>query len=259
MDRNIRTRSEGGGGNLSKAIVIGRWGTVISGSALAFLGITRRSKTGLALATAGGLLAYRAARGAQAREFYAESSFAINCAPEEAYKFWRNFENLPLFMRHLESVKVIDHRRSVWNAFGPLGVRLHWTAEILDEAEPQWIVWRTLPGSDVEHIGSVQFRPAPGDRGTIVVAIMEYNPPAGAVGKTLASIVGKDPEFTLREDLRRFKYLMEAGEIPTTAGQPHGPRSALVKTLRKAYPEKRKPTEFEVAQRVVSERKRRVS
>lgn len=259
MDRNARTHSEGDGGNLSKAVVLQRWGTVIGGSALALLGITRRSKTGLALATAGGLLAYRAARGTEAREFYAESSFAINCAPEEAYRFWRNFKNLPLFMRHLDSVKEIDNRRSVWTALGPLGVRLRWTAEITDEAPNQWIVWRTLPGSDLEHIGSVQFRRAPGDRGTIVMAVMEYNPPAGAVGKALASIVGKDPEFTLREDLRRFKHLLEAGEIPTTEGQTHGPRSALVRTLHKAYPEKRKPTEFEVAQRVVSERQRRVS
>lgn len=259
MDRAARTHSEGDGGNFSKSIVLQRWGTVIGGSALALLGITRRSKTGLALATAGGLLAYRAARGTQAKEFYAESSFAINCTPEEAYKFWRNFENLPLFMRHLDSVKVIDNRRSVWTAIGPLDVRLHWTAEILDEAENQWIVWRSLPGSDLEHIGSVQFRKAPGDRGTIVVAVMEYNPPAGAVGKTIASMLGKDAEFALREDLRRFKHLLEANEIPTTEGQPHGPRSALVKALHKAYPEKRKPTEFEVAQRVASERTRRVS
>jgi uncharacterized membrane protein len=258
MERNLRTHPEGDGGNLSRTVVLQRWGTVVGGSALALLGITRRSKTGLALATAGGLLAYRAARGKQPREFYAESSFAINCAPEEAYKFWRNFENLPLFMRHLQSVKVIDHLRSEWKAYGPLGVRLRWVAEITDEAPNQWIVWRSLPGADVENIGSVQFRPAPGGRGTIVMAVMEYNPPAGALGKTLASILGKDPAFTLREDLRRFKALIEGGEIPTTEGQSHGPRSALVRALHKARP-KRKPTEFEVAQRVVSERRRRAS
>lgn len=259
MDRNVRTRSEGDGGNLSKAVVLQRWGTVVGGSALALLGITRRSKTGLALATAGGLLAYRAARGKQAREFFAEASFAINCAPEEAYKFWRNFENLPLFMRHLQSVKVIDDLRSEWKAYGPLGIRLRWVAEITDEAPNQWIIWRSLPGADVENIGSVQFRPASGGRGTIVIAVMEYNPPAGALGKTLASILGKDPAFTLREDLRRFKALLEAGEVPTTEGQSHARRSVVVKALHKAYPAKRKPTEFEVAQRVVSERKRRVS
>ncbi|MCI0348512.1 MAG: SRPBCC family protein [Acidobacteriales bacterium] len=256
MKHPARTRSERDGGNLSKAIVVGRWGTVISGSALALLGLTRRSKTGLALAAAGGLLAYKAARGKQPKESFAESSFAINCTPEEAYRFWHNFENLPLFMRHLESVKIVDNKRSEWTAIGPLGVRLRWTAEIVEEAEPQWIVWRSLEGSDIEHIGSVQFRKAPGDRGTIVVAVMEYNPPAGAVGKTLAAILGKDPEFTLREDLRRFKQLMEAKEIPTIEGQPHGPRSAVAKALHAAYPEKRKPTEFEAAQRVIQQTRR---
>lgn len=249
------TRSRDAGGSISRAVVFQRWGTLVGGSALALFGITRRSKSGIALATAGSLLAYRAARNKQSQEFYAEASFAINCAPEEAYRYWRNFENLPNFMRHLESVRVIDNRRSEWTAIGPLGVRLQWTAEIIDEGEFQWIVWRSLPGSDIDQIGSVQFKRAAGDRGTIVTAVLEYSPPAGAVGKALASIVGKDPEFTLREDLRRFKQLLEAGEIPTTDGQPHGPRSALVKTLHVMYPEKRKPTEFEVAQRMVSQRR----
>lgn len=257
MKHPARTQSESDGGNLSKAIVVGRWGTVISGSALALLGLTRRSKTGLAMAAAGGYVAYRAARGAQPKEYYAETSFAINCTPEEAYSFWRNFENLPLFMRHLESVKVLDDKRSEWVAYGPLGVRLRWTAEIVDETESH-LVWRSLEGSDVEHVGSVQFRKAPGDRGTIVVAAMEYNPPAGKVGKTLAGILGKDPEFNLREDLRRFKQLMEAREVPTIEGQPHGPRSAVVKALHRASPEKRKATEFEVAKRMIHQ-KRRVS
>jgi uncharacterized membrane protein len=207
------------------------------------------------VAAAGGLVAYSAARGLQPKEFYAESSFAINCAPEEAYKFWRNFDNLPLFMRHLEAVKVIDNKRSEWSALGPLGVRLRWNAEIIDEGEFQWIVWRSLPGSDIDQIGSVQFRRAPGGRGTIVMAIIEYTPPAGALGKALAAILGKDPQFTLREDLRRFKALMEAREIPTTEGQPHGLRSAVVKALYMAYPEKRKWTEFEIAKRVLAERR----
>lgn len=258
MDHSARTRTESGGQNISRAIVASRWGAVISGSALALLGISRRSKTGLALAAAGGYLAYRGARGKQPRDFYAETSFAINCTPEEAYRFWHNFENLPLFMRHLEAVKVIDNKRSEWTAYGPLGVRLRWSAEIVNETDSQSIVWRSLEGSDIEHVGSVEFRPAPGNRGTLVTAIMEYNPPAGAVGKTLAAIVGKDPEFTLREDLRRFKQLMEAGEVPTIEGQPHGPRSAVVKALHKAYSEKRKPTEFEVAKRMIHQ-KRRVS
>jgi len=225
---------------------IARWGAMLGGGALAFLGLSRKSKAGIALAAAGGLIAYRGATlDGQQQEFHAESSFAINCSPEQAYQFWRNFENLPRFMRNLESVRVTDDRHSEWNAMGRFGMRIHWSAEIVDEKENEWIVWRSLPGSDMDCRGSVHFRPAAAGRGTIVTAAMQYSPPAGAVGKALATMVGKDPEFMLREDLRRFKALMEAGEVPNIEGQTHGPRSALGKAIEATYPEKRKPAEFE--------------
>jgi uncharacterized membrane protein len=223
-----------------------RWGAMLGGGALAVLGLSRKSTTGIALAAAGGLIAYRGATlNEQQQEFHAESSFAINCSPRESYQFWRNFENLPRFMRNLESVRVTDNRHSEWNARGRFGMPIHWSAEIVDEKENQWIVWSSLPGSDIDCRGSVHFRPAIGDRGTIVTAAVQYSPPAGALGRAVAQMLGKDPEFMLREDLRRFKALMEAGEVPNIDGQTHGPRSVLGKAVEAAHPEKRKPTEFE--------------
>lgn len=230
-----------------------RWGLLLGGSALALYAVRRRPAS-IALAAAGGLMAYRGATLAGTGSFQAQSSFAINCSPEEAYRFWRNFEKLPLFMRHLESVRVKDGR-SEWRAIGPLGARVQWTAEIIEERENQYIAWRSVEGSDFENSGSVEFVPAPGNRGTIVRAVIQYDLSAGAIGKAVAAVFGKDPEFTLREDLRRFKALMEMGEIPTTEGQPHGPRSTKVSILHAIYPERRKKTEYWVGERMAAQRR----
>jgi uncharacterized membrane protein len=148
-------------------------------------------------------------------------------------------------MRNLQSVKVIDDRHSEWRALGRLGMDIEWAAEIVEERDNEWIVWRSLEGSDIDCRGSVHFREAVGKRGTIVTAAMQYRPPAGAVGKTVATMLGKDPQFMLREDLRRFKALIESGEVPNVQGQTHGPRSTLHKAIDAVYPEKRKPSEFE--------------
>lgn len=224
-----------------------RWGSVLGGGALALFGLSRRSKPGFALAAAGGLLAYRGATLEEAdRQWYVESSFAINCSPARAFQFWRNFENLPRFMGNLESVKVLADGRSEWSALGRMGMNIHWTAEIVDERKDEWIVWRSIEASDIDCRGSVHFLSAVGDRGTIVTAFMQLRPVAGAVGKAVALAFGKHPEFMMREDLRRFKALMEAGEIPSVQGQAHGPRSRLHKAMDAALPEKRKSTEFEV-------------
>jgi uncharacterized membrane protein len=244
MKSDSVTQSANGRGDRTLDVL--RWGSVIGGGALALFGLTRRSKPGFALAAAGGLLAYRGATlDAADQEWYAESSFAINCAPEQAFQFWRNFENLPRFMRNLESVKVTGDRRSEWAALGRLGMSIRWSAEIVDEKQNEWIVWRSLEGSDIDCRGSVHFRSATGDRGTIVTSAMQCRPPAGAVGKTVAALFAKDPTFMMREDLRRFKALMESGEIPNVEGQTHGPRSMLDKAIHAAHPEKRKPVEFE--------------
>jgi uncharacterized membrane protein len=215
-----------------------RWGALVSGGALALLGLSRRSKAGLATAAAGGLLTYAGARAnSQPREIIARSSMLVNCSPREAYQFWRNFENLPQFMRHLESVSILDGGRSKWTALGPLGTHISWYAEIVTDRENEVIAWRSLPGSDIAVDGIVKFSPAPGNRGTLISPIIVYTPPAGKIGHTLARLLSKDPGFLMRQDLRRLKALIEAGEIPTTEGQSHGPRSGVAVAARLLDPD----------------------
>ncbi len=200
------------------------------------------------MAAAGGLLAFTGTRiSSNPQEVHAEASFTVNVTPEAAYQFWSDFENLPRFMSHLESVKVLDDRQSEWVARGPLNSPIHWKAEILDRRENQWIVWRSDPNSGFANSGSVQFRPAPGNRGTEVTVAISYMPPAGQIGKAFAKLFGKDPAQTIFEDLRHFKQLLETGEIATTVGQPHGRRSVFVKAKNAMYDDHRpKPAQSDV-------------
>jgi uncharacterized membrane protein len=218
-----------------------RWGPLVGGGALTALGITRRSLGGLALAGAGGWLIYRGVRdrgkgiGVQVR-----TSFTINKPLEDIWLFWRNFENLPCFMTHLDSVKVSSDRYSFWTANSPLG-KVSWHVEIVDERANEYLVWRSLPGSAVENQGSIELRPAPAGRGVEIRVVLDYRPPSRRVSATVAALFGEAAEWQVREDLRHFKQLMEAGEIPTTEGQPHGRRSLLVEAARAMWraPEER--------------------
>ena len=150
-----------------------RWGALIGGGAIAWMGLSRRSKAGIAVAASGGLLAFLGSRaGARQREIIARSSMQVNCSPEEAYRFWRNFENLPQFMRHLESVTLLDGNRSKWIAIGPLGTRIEWTAEIVTDRANEVIAWRSLPDSDISVDGIVKFSTATGNRGTLITPII---------------------------------------------------------------------------------------
>jgi uncharacterized membrane protein len=197
---------------------------IIGGSALAIYGLSRRSRGGAAMAAVGGVFAINNLRQQSAGNTQpVHTSFAINCTPEQAYRMWRNFENLPRFMRHLESVKV-NGNESEWTALGPGDARFHWKAEITDDIQNQRISWRSLPGSQIENRGSVEFREGTAGRGTVVTVKMAYLPPTGPLGRAVASLTGKHPDFTVREDVRRFKALLETGETPTTIGQTHGPR-----------------------------------
>src|SRR5258707_5474171 len=152
-----------------------------------------------------------------------------------SYRMWRALENLPIFMRHLESVRARGDGRSEWTAIGPLNTRIRWNAEITEDRENDFLAWRSTQDSDFQTWGSVEFRRAPGNRGTIVSAEMEYAPPGGVLGKAAAAVFGKDPEFTMREDLRRFKALIRSHEIPTTERQPISPRSAVHSSIRPKY------------------------
>ena len=146
-----------------------------------------------------------------------EQAVTINRPREEIFRFWRNFENLPRFMDHLEAVHVIDEQRSHWVAKGPAGTRVEWDAEIHNEIPDDLIAWRSLPGSEVDHAGSVHFSPVHND-GTEVRVILRYDPPAGRVGAAVARLFGEEPSHQVAEDLRRFKQVMEAGE-PAAAGR----------------------------------------
>jgi uncharacterized membrane protein len=215
-----------------------QWGTAVGAGALAIYGLTRRSAVGIALATGGGALAYYAIRSNHQQQSLARSSVQLNCSPEQAFQFWRNFENLPRFMHHLDNVSVIGERRTRWRALGPLGTPVTWDAEITTERPNELIAWRSLPGSQVDVNGMVEFVPAPADRGTFVNVAIEYRPPAGAIGRSIAKLFGKDPNFLMRQDLRRFKALIEAGEIPTTDGQTHGRRDRMTAAFRVMDPDR---------------------
>lgn len=140
----------------------------------------------------------------------------------ELYRFWRNFENLPRFMKHVESVSVKDDRNSHWVVKAPAGRKVEWDAEVINEQENELIAWRSVGGADVDNAGSVRFEELEGGRGTKVTVNLEYKPPAGKVGAVIAKLFHEEPGQQVEEDLRRFKQVMETGEIATTEGQPAG-------------------------------------
>jgi uncharacterized membrane protein len=150
-----------------------------------------------------------------------QKSLIVERSPEDCYAFWRNFENLPRFMSHIEAVQVRDERTSHWVAKAP-GGRVEWDAEVVDDRPGERISWRSLPGSDVEHSGTVRFLPAAGNRGTLVRLQMQYRPPAGMIGSLVARLFGEEPRQQIPQELRRFKAMLETGEVPTTEGQPAG-------------------------------------
>jgi uncharacterized membrane protein len=140
-------------------------------------------------------------------------SISVNRPPDEVYRFWRNFQNLPRFMAHLESVQVRDERRSRWVALGPARKAVAWDAEITEDRPNEIISWRSLEGSDVPNWGSVRFQRAPGGRGTEIHLDLRYDPPGGILGVTVAKLFGKAPEQQVEGDLRRFKQVIETGEV----------------------------------------------
>jgi uncharacterized membrane protein len=193
-----------------------RWLSTVAGGALAAYALKRREVPGGAAAIAGAALLYRGATGHC--DIY--QALGINRPLPELYRFWRNFENLPQFMEHLESVSVREEGISHWVAKGPAGMRVEWDARIINEVDNKVIGWQSLEGSTISTAGSVNFDEDP--HGTRVTVHLQYNPPGGKIGAAVAKMFGEEPNQTIREDLRRLKQLMEAGEIPTTEGQPSG-------------------------------------
>jgi uncharacterized membrane protein len=238
--RPVRGRAEGAGTNVGDTE---RLLSVLGGAAAAALGLWQRGVPGLLLAAAGGALLYRgltghsscyAALGINTAEKHpastsvpagegvrVEQAITIQRPAQELYRAWRDLEELPRIMSHLESVRVFEGNHSRWAARA-LGMRVEWDAEIINDKEGELIAWRSLEGSQVDTAGSVHFRPAPGGRGTEVRVVLKYLPPAGKTATMVAWLLGQSPEGQIAADLRRFKELMEAGEAATTKGQPRG-------------------------------------
>jgi uncharacterized membrane protein len=210
-----------------------KWASIVGGSAMVLFGLQQRSLRGVLTAIAGGSLAYHGATAEKSLTDKVSEATGLNKAvkvektvtianksPEELYNFWHDFENLPTFMKHLKSVTVQDVRRSHWVASAPLGQTIEWDADIINDLPNQLIAWASIEGAEVDNSGFVRFQPAPGDRGTEVKVVLEYNIPGGALTAAVAKLFGEEPEQQIGDELNRFKQLMEAGEIATTEGQP---------------------------------------
>lgn len=220
--------------------------SVIGGSVLTFYGLRRRGALGTAAAAAGTMLIERGVSG-HCRVYEAmnvstdhgrlhsgepsvdpDSAISVRRAVtvmrsrEECYAAWRDFARLPAFMDYLESVEVIDQTRSRWTAKGPAGKSVQWDAEIISDVPDRSIAWESVEPADVPNRGRVDFRDAPGDRGTEVHVWLEWDPPGGRVAKLVATIFGKDPQHEVGNALRRFRQIMETGTVPTVDGQPTG-------------------------------------
>jgi len=218
--------------------------SMIGGGVMALYGLRRGSLDGLVLMGLGGSLIYRGVSGncklyealgiSTARDEESatgvparygvkyEQAFTINRPASELFAYWRRLENLPRIMKHLKSVTQLPDGRSHWVAEGPMGMEVSWDAEIHNEDPGRLIAWRSLPGSEVDTAGSVHFNERAAGRAAEVRVSLKYNPPGGSLGRGIASLLGANPEQEIEEDLRRFKQLMEAGEISTVEGQPSG-------------------------------------
>jgi uncharacterized membrane protein len=149
----------------------------------------------------------------------------INRPRDELYRFWRDLTNLPRFMENIESISVIDDTRSHWVVSAPGGKTVEWDSIITKDVPGRLIAWRSAEGADISNSGRIEFRDAPPGRGTEVTATIAYDPPAGTLGKLAAKLFQKEPRIQARRELRRFKQLMETGEISTSEPPKAAPRA----------------------------------
>jgi len=148
-------------------------------------------------------------------------SVIVDRPQEYVYRYWRNFENLPNFMRHVESVLTTGLKRSHWKVKAPAGRTVEWDAEMTEDVPNSRISWRSLPGADIDNYGTVMFQRATGNRGTVVKVDLHYDAPGGKAGALIAKLFGEEPEQQVYDDLHAFKQIMEVGEIATSDASIH--------------------------------------
>jgi uncharacterized membrane protein len=165
----------------------------------------------------------------------ATAAITVRCTRDEAYRSWRDLERLPLFMSHLQSVEITGPERSHWVARAPAGT-VEWDAEIVEDMPGQAIMWHSVGNAVVENSGSVRFNDAPGDRGTEIRVQLRYELPAGKLGSLVATLLGEEPAQQVRDDLRRFKQVIETGAVVRSEGSPGGTRTSRMVKQRPAQP-----------------------
>jgi uncharacterized membrane protein len=211
-----------------------RWGYGLAGAALMAWGMRRGPVSRLIAMAIGGGLLYKLATGqsplqrisgmmahhgeSDGGDVHVTRTVTVNAEPQEVFRLWRNLENLPRFMQHLDSVEQIDERRSRWRAVGPAGSRFEWEAEIVREEPGRELAWQSLPGSSVSSRGVVTFRPGAGGHGTEIDVRMEYRPPGGKLGMAIARLFGEEPQQQIDDDLQRLRRMIDAGEFRSIAG-----------------------------------------
>jgi uncharacterized membrane protein len=164
------------------------------------------------------------------------AAVTVRRSVEDAYRCWRDLENLPTFMYHLKSVTAESDGRSHWVVNAPIGRSVSWDAQITDDQPNARIAWQSLPGS-ADHSGSVEFRPAPGGEDTEVRVAISYRLPGGMLAKAAATLFGESPEQQVNADLRRLKQLLETGQVLRSNGSPEGTAAVAQLRQRVAQPD----------------------
>lgn len=161
-------------------------------------------------------------------EYGASSTRAalINRPRQPLYDYWRDLRNLPSFMENVKEVELLEAGRSSWVIAGPAGDEIELISEITEDRPGEYIAWRAAEGSEVDHEGWIEFRDNAFGRGTEVRIFISYDPPGGVVGKAVAKLLQREPRIQARRELRRFKQLMETGEVSTSRAPEAAPRAS---------------------------------
>jgi uncharacterized membrane protein len=219
----------------------GQWSTgtrsaaVLGGGALGVYALMNRSPMAVLAGLAGLTLLARGASNRPLRSLVATGrsrrvdivkSIRIDASPEKVYDLWSNYENFPHFMSNVIEVRDLGDRRSHWVVKGPAGTEFGFNAILTEQDRPRRLAWRSEPGAEIDQSGSVEFQPARG--GTRVRVYQSYIPPAGAVGRGIATLLGRDPEREMEEDLARMKYFIERGTVPPESTRQGGSHSRVL-------------------------------